>query len=459
MNLLQNIATAQRTMPVIRVGGNSQYVNISPSISAHVVALQNYVNHSHRDKAIYDASLTEATAGSCPSDSKAALCIGKTFFDSYGTFPGAKYSHGFNLAMNYGSHASTLSGTVPLVCKAISPDQLNVWEYGNEPNLYIGKSRPADWNEEDYVKEWQNGADSISSLIQKNCPDHASVFMAPSLSGTKSSLNPVTVFNKGLNKGNLVKQISVHNYISGAKTPGVSMNTLLSHSITVNSINAHVALAKSLSSQGADYILGEHNSLYNGGAVGISNTFGAALWVVDVALYSASTNVIKRLHYHQSIGAAYTAWTPSGNAATHPPYYGKLAAATFLGDSSKVFVKQFSTKDDHESTYAAYEGSSLVRLAVLNMREHAASASGRQSQTYTFQVKSGSTWELQRLTAMGSDSVNSITFNGFSYEYSSQGKPSQVNGVPSNEKVVANSSGLLSFSVKDSEAVVAILTQ
>lgn len=348
---------------------------------------------------------------------------------------------------------------MPLACKAISPDQLNVWEYGNEPNLYRGKSRPTDWAEKDYVQEWQNGSDHINSLVQQNCPDHASsVFMAPSFSSPSSKLSPVTTFNDGLNKENLIKQISIHNYISGAKTPGVSLNTLLTHSITVNSINRHVELAKSLSNQDASYILGEHNSLYNGGAAGISNTFGAALWVVDIALYSASVNVIKRLHYHQSIGALYTAWTPSSNAATHPPYYGKLAAATFLGDSSKVFVKQFPMNSDNESAYAAYVNSSLARLAVLNMREHEASASGRQSQTYKFQVKSGSTWTLQRLTAMGSDSVSSITFNGFSYEYSSQGKPTQAAGVSSNEKVLADSSGVLSFSVKDSEAVVAILT-
>jgi hypothetical protein len=39
VNLLQNIATAQGMMPVIRVGGNTQYVNIFPSILANAVAL------------------------------------------------------------------------------------------------------------------------------------------------------------------------------------------------------------------------------------------------------------------------------------------------------------------------------------------------------------------------------------------------------------------------------------
>src|SRR3954452_23154286 len=101
-------------MPVIRVGGNSQ------------------------DRAIYDPTLTTATATSCSADPKAILCISDAFFESYRTFPNTYYLHGFNLAANNVSGYNTVQQTAPLACKAIG-SQLLMWEYGNEPDLYRGK--------------------------------------------------------------------------------------------------------------------------------------------------------------------------------------------------------------------------------------------------------------------------------------------------------------------------------
>lgn len=349
------------------------------------------------DRAIYDPTLTTATASSCSADPEAIQCIGPSFFDSYGAFPeGTKYSHNFNLAANNASGYETLAQTVPLACKALR-GQLNVWEMGNEPDLYRGKWRPSDWSSADYEAEWKNATDHIRLYLEKACPDlvHGYAFMAPSVSSPGSGLNAVDIFNDGEDSERDVTQISVHNYMGGATQAGVTLqSTLMNHTAVVNSVNGHVSYANSLANVPADYILGEHNSLYGGGASGLSNVFGSGLWVLEFSLYSASTGIIKREHFHQSVGAAYSAWLPvqSGSSPpqTLPPYYGKLAAATFLADSAKIQVKTISLGGDKDvdSAYGAYEGGQLQRIALLNLREYVSgSATPRGSQKYTVKVQ------------------------------------------------------------------------
>ncbi|KAJ9606337.1 hypothetical protein H2200_009298 [Cladophialophora chaetospira] len=442
VNLLENIEKLQGTMPVIRVGGNSQ------------------------DRAIYDDSLVTATASSCSADALAIQCIGKSFFDSYGTFPRTRYSHGFNLAWNNASGYNTLAATVPLACKAIGAGKLENWEYGNEPDLYMGKWRPSNWTEAEYVAEWQNGTSQIRSLLQEACPKLASQkyfnFMAPSLSSPGSKLRPTEIFNDTLNSGHSLEQISVHNYITGATSPGVTLqNSLLNHSSTVASLNKHVATAANLSSipdlAGVPYILGEHNSLYGGGRAGLSDVFGSALWVLDSVSYGASTEVIRRMHFHQSTTAPYAAWTPTGvNASTHPSYYGKLAAARFLGDSTTVSVSEIALPDSSpfESAYAIYDRQSrgLKRLAVINMREYNSTQSSRPVQTYSFIVAPSSSWTVERLTAPGAEVTTGVTFNGYAYESATLGLPRKIDGTV--EVLSAASDGTLQFALQDSEAAI-----
>lgn len=70
----------------------------------------------------------------------------------------------------------------------------------------------------------------------------------------------------------------------------------MNHTKTVESVAQQVNVSRILSNDnltpGIPYILGETNSLYNQGAPGLSNSFGAALWGVDFNLYCASQSKI-----------------------------------------------------------------------------------------------------------------------------------------------------------------------
>lgn len=192
------------TNPYIRVGGNTQ------------------------DYALYDANQKEALIGiynnSRSPDYPTTITIGKAYLESYRTWPGVKFSHGFNLGLGATKPQgwNTIQETAPLVCEALSHDNLYTWEYGNEPDLFStssqGPVRPKDWNEATYVEQWQNGTNEIRKQIQKACPELAAkgqpTFMAPSFAGVGSHLNGPKTFKAGLDNNDDIALFSTHKYVT-----------------------------------------------------------------------------------------------------------------------------------------------------------------------------------------------------------------------------------------------------
>lgn len=411
--------------------------------------------------------MATATASSCPHADKGAWqCIGPQFFDSYGAFPkGTLYSHNFNVATWNSSGFNTLAATVPKVCNALR-GQLEAFEVGNEPDLWIGSRRPSNYNVQDYLKDWTNSTGRLEAFLQNACPDlvHGLKYIFPSVSSTGSRLRVPDIFNAAGAATKHVAQVSVHNYMAGATQAGVTLQaTLMNHTAVAHSIAGHVAYAQSVAT-GADYIIGEHNSLYGGGAAGLSDVFGAALWGMDFSLQAAATGgIIKRVHFHQSIGSPYAAWSPVAPQQTKPPYYGKLAAGTFLAKSaSGLQVKTLSLggtglRADLDSGYGAYVNGKLVRIAILNLKEFdSGSGSTRGSKSYTVKVAPSSKWVVKRLTAAGARDQTGITFNGFAYEPATLGKPERQMSRATDQPLTADSRGNLVVKVADSEAVVIV---
>lgn len=217
-------------------------------------------------------------------------------------------------------------------------------------------------------------------------------------------------------------------------------------------------------------ILGETNSLYNQGAPGLSNSFGAALWGLDFNLWCASQN-IKRVHMHQGTNYRYASWQPVNTSlatiGTKPPYYGNIAVTAFLGDvgSNDVQIANIPLPEENEAAYAAYEEGGLRRVAVVNMRGYNYTVNGtsdivnpvrRPSQTYEFQIADDCKREVevQRLLANGSDAITGITFDGWSYNWElERGKPVRLGNVTAGETIEVKD-GVVRVEVPDSSAVI-----
>jgi len=295
-------------------------------------------------------------------------------------------------------------------------------------------------------------------------------FVAPSFAGTNNHLKPVTTWNDGLDVDGDIKLDSSHNYIGGATQPGVTLQgTLMNHSSTVNSISTQLTLRNSLAHTGVPFILGETNSLFNEGAPGLSNAFGAALWGVDFNLWCASQG-IQRVHMHQGLNFRYASWQPVQTnittIGTKAPYYGNIAVAAFLGNliSSSVQISNLPLSSPMEAAYAAYENGTLSRIAVVNLHAYNYTVNGtssipnpvpRPSQTYTFAVpQQTGVLEVKRLSANGSDAISGITWDGLSYNWElNEGRPVRLANVTIGERVRVEN-GLVSVVVPDSSVAV-----
>ena len=409
-------------------------------------------------------------------DYPTTISIGPSYFDSYNTWPGVSYIHGFNLGKNGSIGYNTLVETVPLVCKALAGDKLAYWQLGNEPDLFKtssqGPVRPSWWNETYYVDEYLNKIDIMRTTVSQNCPEVIDSgkfkFYAPSFAGTGNSLNVITTWQAGLNAENEVALIDSHNYIGGATQPGVTLQkTLMNHTSTVLSVNKHLNESTLLKPYtDLPYILGETNSLYNEGAPGLSNSFGAALWGVDFNLYCAATG-IQRVHMHQGTNYRYASWQPiqtvNETMGTKAPYYGNIAVANFLGDltDGDTSISDIELGSTYENAYAAYVNNKLERIAVIQMREYnytGSTGGPRPSETYSFQLPQDCGVRqvgVQRLMANGSDAITGVTFDGYSYNYElNNGMPVLLNNVTRGETLKVGHGGKLKVEVPWSSAVI-----
>ncbi|KAI3324793.1 glycoside hydrolase family 79 protein [Xylariaceae sp. AK1471] len=475
-NLLDNLGYLVGTKPYIRVGGNTQ------------------------DYAIYNPNLTIALNGTVNAtrspDYPTTIEIGPSYFESYLTWPNVKFTHGFNMGGNHDSRQwDTLLQTAAIACKTLGKDKLHWWEYGNEPDLFAtssqGPVRPSNYSESDYVTEWLAGTRAIKGVIAETCPDLLSNdtygYFAPSFGGVGNHLKAPLTWADGLDTDGTVRYFSTHNYISGAASPGVTLQgTLMNHTRTRSSVDAHVSEYASISpsAPGLVQILGETNSLYNQGKPGLSNSFGAALWGVDFNLYCASVG-IGRVHMHMGTNYRYASWQPITTdlaiVGTKAPYYGNVAVAAFLGNLAIEPARiahldlAHTGGDDadgeagvQEAAYAAYVDNVLTRIMVINMRAYNYSLNGtgdlstlnpvpRPVRTYTFGVngfEDGTEAVVRRLYANGSDAITGITWDGISYNYELKlGKPVHLRNVTTGEKLLVKN-GAIAVDVPDSQAVV-----
>ena len=233
----------------------------------------------------------------------------------------------------------------------------------------------------------------------------------------------------------------------------------MNHTSIVNSISSQIDEARLLANYSIPFILGETNSLYNEGAPGLSNAFGAALWGVDFNLWCASQG-IKRTHMHIGTDYRYASWQPiqtnKTSIGTKAPFYGNIAVAAMLGNL-KVHNTSIANlplpSDERQAAYVAYEDGKLARVAIINMIEYNYTASGtgsRPAETYSFTLSglNGTSARVLRLMANGSNAITGITFDGYSYNYElNRGQPVLLSNVTRGERAVVEANGTVAISV------------
>lgn len=301
--------------------------------------------------------------------------------------------------------------------------------------------------------------------------------------------------------GQFLKAVTVQHYKDDACTnpapppPGVIPPVLLTGPQAFATYQTHASAQEffvpylnasvQLAAAGKDLIMLETNTASCGGYPGASDTFAAALYLLDLALQGAAVGFSQILLHSGGQGNIYNLFTPPpGNLSriqqwtTGAPYYSALIMAEAMSENgSQVMDLLVNNNNSFTAGYGIYNNGNPVRLALFN---YITDPSGANDVNFQVSIGGGTTGVgvttpssvnvkyFSTATGSAADKFN-LTWAGqtmgdaFNSDGRLQGTESiqtiQCNGGVCNIPVKAPQFALVLFDVKDSIADPAAATQ
>ncbi len=229
-------------------------------------------------------------------------------------------------------------------------DNLYGFELGNEPDLYSGKITGYDYAM--FQSQWQVYRDAILNAVAAaksagQLPQSAT----PRFTGPAAAYNQtgfVTPFAQS--EAANISLLTRHYYRANGQDPSSTMALLLTPDTSLVPDLQAMEAAASSNTISAGYRVSEANSFYNGGAAGISDGFGTALWAINFLFTNGWQNSAGVNFHGGGDGTGYTPIADNGVAAVEarPEYYGiylfsqaakgNLIATTMTPASSSLYV-------------------------------------------------------------------------------------------------------------------------
>ncbi|KAE8371340.1 hypothetical protein BDV26DRAFT_276305 [Aspergillus bertholletiae] len=446
-NLIKAITDKTKTGPVIRVGGTSL------------------------DHATYSPTLSDPIYNPDPSSGiPKHLKIGPSFFNHFTNFPDAKYVIDIPMFHNNLSNSLLFAEAANRV---IGPSNIYAWEIGNEPDNYGNAG--ADWDEEQFGEKWGNWSEAISKRL--NVSVNSQTYQAVALSsqtgvsgtpgGGADSWKIGQIFKQGgMEKyKQRMKTISMHYYQIKANETSDLQADLMNHDEVVKGTAFIKTALQNLTAFGVDVpiVLGEvGNTLGNGSSgINLEGVLGSALWQVDFSLYTMFLGV-RGISMQSGIKFPFALWHPQYNntaGAVLPAFYAQIFAAEFLGSKGNVTVANIDLGVPHTSAYAAYEGTHLARLAIVNLElwdGHQESQQERHTRQILLHIPTGTdSVSVKKLTSPAGGMARSsdqITWGGMQWTYNNEGRGEMV-GSGAERLTVKNDTVQLSINASEATMV------
>ncbi len=284
--------------------------------------------------------------------------------------------------------------------------QLDCFVIGNEPNTYFT-------NYLTYFTQWKAYAAEITAPT--NVPEAR--FCGPSVSPGhekwSAQLAADLVGNAHL------KFISQHDYPGGdarrVTNAAAGRDKILSPSMDAHYKTFASHFIPAVISNGYACRLEEANSLYDGGAEGVSDTFASALWALDYEWWWASRGIMG-INFHTGDHVATrdeskpchyaTFWSTPDGYNVHPIGYAEKMFS--LGGRGRILPvnilpkPEMDPKDLNFAAYAVLGGDKIFYLTLIN-RSHDASATNLSVMIGAQGIDGWSKGEVIRLTAPDGD--------------------------------------------------------
>ncbi|KAI1076428.1 hypothetical protein F5B20DRAFT_556012 [Whalleya microplaca] len=460
LNLLDNLANYTGQPPHIRVGGNTQ---------------DYMVFQESQNEWAWIKNPDQTGGGQFKSDS---MLIGPRFFEAANRFPmGTPVTWGLNLAYDESDYIDQIILMAKQVIARCPNLRLTSFEIGNEPDLYLQNGfRTGQWGASVYTEQWLNRAAAVYEQVLKSNNLPSNFFEAAATAstiGTDFKIDDLVSFKiDGKANGSEASYLSSWNqhdyyYYIGVSTYALTLEHLMQLSTTEDQFAAWAEQVKQSQSTPYPYALREMGVVGPIGLGGITDVFGAALWTLNFLMYSASLG-ISSVGLHMTDNSNASAWQPvemyGQQPFVRPLYYGIAAFDQAIGASCTAQVAQEKIAqspagyDGFLRAYSVYQNEQLASVVVVNGKMANSSQTDKASVTVEVQLPTsvaGQTLHLSYLTNDGADATKGTTWNGISFEQSGDGTPTQASD--EDKTVTVGDDGSASFSVRDSEAVVANL--
>ena len=289
-------------------------------------------------------------------------------------------------------------------------------EIGNEPDNYLGQGkRPLTYNFDSYQAEDQTWAQAIHDVAGSSIK-----IMGPSTATSSWNSGATTAFQGGSFLPDFVSQHAYLKPASATFTPPADY--LLLPGSATDLPAAYAPYAASAHSAGLKFRMGEMNSVCGGGALGISDTFQATLWSIDV-MFNYLANGMDGVNWHTGQYTRYTLFEfkpqPSGSKVVYnltkvtPLYYGLLTFSQMAGRNAKLLpVSQMS--DSNVSIWATVDSTSAVHVVVINKDE-------QNTGSVQISLPGYRTGTVRSLTAPTYTSTTGVVFGGQTFDGSTDG--------------------------------------
>ncbi|KAK0615094.1 hypothetical protein B0T17DRAFT_646477 [Bombardia bombarda] len=175
------------------------------------------------------------------------------------------------------------------------------YELGNEPTNYP----TARWQGSTaaYVSQWRNFTSQIDISSTHNASHGKWWASSATTDVTPLKVRPSDLIPAGINSTGQVGQYSIHSYAFATCDPArdrlATTANVLNHTSLLRYADVEIyPSAKAAMDTGAQWVVGEFNSIACSGKPGVSDTFAQALWTADVELIYAVRNA-SSVHLHQ----------------------------------------------------------------------------------------------------------------------------------------------------------------
>ena len=323
LRLLQNIQDLSGSPPRIRIGGDTQdvaqYCDDCPQTLNNTFSNNTEIGlfaNTEASNVTFNKNLFRVLNENVPSEQE------YTFGLNFGQFNLHNTLAEFRAAEAY-----------------MNLSRLTAYELGNEPDFYAAyrQFRPLSWDVFDYAQQTASFLTQLTASLSSSMTRHFPGYMYGSIAnapadqgnfslgsliklGIKDAVDEIKIFSHHCYFGDVCTRklpmslclLFPHSDNFGhvaEDAAKVSLPVLLNHINTIETVKTFEPSISAAKSVNAPFFMGETNSAACHGLEGVSDTLGAALWMLDYSLTGATVGM-DGLYFHNGVGFPYSTWQP-----------------------------------------------------------------------------------------------------------------------------------------------------